>query len=441
MTNQKYKLPKGYSLLETTLKTGAFLKHPINFITQNMERFNGTYSTSMGLNTPIILTQDPAFINYVLKGNHRNYQKSGFAVDRAVKYVGNGLVFSDGDYWRRQRRLIQPSFHRQKIQNLGTNVIKTITKNLSDFPIGKQVDICPAVNRMTFKILMKSLFDIKISSEMMEFYSKSFEDIQTFLIKDINNPLRRFLYPFNGKERTAIAKVDKVKSLFMDMINKRKASKGEFSDILDMLLNSRYEDNGETMTNEQIIDELMIFISAGHETTANSIAWLLYLLAANPEYQKKLYAIIKDQPVEAVANNVFLQAIIQEGMRLYTTTWSTQRVAIKADTFGEYTYPKGTVIVPFFFGLHRDKNLWKNALAFQPERFIDGEKIAKFKHFFPFGGGPRMCIGNHFALMEMGSFLVAFLKKYKIKTTEQLPDTIALITMSPDEVILSVEPR
>ncbi len=440
-TKKKYNLPKGNSLLKATLKTKEFLKHPLNFVTKNMKEFGGTYSVSIGLTKHIILTQDPAFISHVLKENQRNYQKAGFAVERAVKYIGNGLVFSDGDYWRRQRRLIQPGFHRQKIQNLGTNVLNTIQTNLPQIPTGNQVDICPIINELTFKILVKSLFDIPISPKMMALFNRGFSDLQDFLISDINNPLRRLLYPFNGKERKAVAQVNEVRTLFLDIINERKSNNGEFADILDMLLNSRYEDTGEAMTNEPMIDELLIFMSAGHETTANTLAWILYLLAAHPEVQENLYQLVADKPIESVANNVYLQAIIQEGMRLYTTTWSTQRVAIADDSFGDYVYPKGTVIVPFFFGLHRDKHLWENALQFQPERFIAGEKLAKYKHFFPFGAGPRMCIGNHFALMEMAYFLGEFVKVYTIKTTDQVPNTEALITMRPDKVILKVEKR
>lgn len=438
---KKYNLPKGYSLIQTTLNTPAFLKDPLSYVTENMAKFDGTYSIAMGLSSPIILTQDPAFISYVLKDNQRNYQKSGFAVERAVKYLGNGLVFSDGEYWRRQRRLIQPGFHRQKIVYLGANVLNTIQTNLPDFPTGDQIDICPTINMMTFKILVKSLFDIPISPKIMELFNRGFGDLQDFLIQDINNPLRRLLYPFNGKERKAIAQVKEIQTLYLDIIQERKKNKGEFADILDMLLNSRYEDNGEAMNNKQMIDELIIFLSAGHETTANTLAWILYLLAANPEVQEKLYQLVVDKPIESVANHVYMQAIIQEGMRLYTTTWSTQRVAKEADTFGDYSYPKGTVIVPFFFGLHRDENLWENALQFQPERFIDGEKLAKYKNFFPFGAGPRMCIGNHFALMEMAYFLGEFVKTYKIDTSAQVPNAEALITMSPDQVVLKVERR
>ncbi len=437
---KKYNIPKGFSLLQTTLKTPEFLKHPLNFITENMKNYGGTYSSSLGGST-LILTQDPAFISYVLKENQRNYQKAGFAVERAIKYIGNGLVFSDGDYWRRQRRLIQPSFHRQKIVDLGANVLKTIQDNLVDFPEGKQVDISPIVHELALKILIKSLFDIKISTETMNRFSTGFSAAQDFLIKDINNPLRRFLYPINGKEKKMMAVVDEIRGIFLDIIQERKKRKGEFSDMLDMLLNSRYEDNGESMTEAQIIDELMVFISAGHETTANTLSWILYLLAANPESQEKLYQLASEKPVESLAMDVYMQAVIQEGMRLYTTTWSTQRVAIEDDSFGEYSYPKGTVIVPFFFGLHRTEKLWENALQFRPERFIADGKLAKYKHYFPFGAGPRMCIGNHFALMEMAYFLGEFVKTFKIKSTGQLPETEAAITMSADKVVLEIVKR
>ena len=442
MINTKsYKLPEGYSLLQTTLKTPDFLKDPLAFIMGNMKKFNGTYSVKLGLKNAAILTQDPNFISYVLKDNQRNYQKDGFAVRRSVKYVGNGLVFSDGDYWRRQRRLIQPSFHRQKIRDLSANVLQTIQTNLDDFTLNEPTDIVPTVQKVIFKTLLKSLFDIPLAPETMDFFREGFIEIQDFLLQDINNPLRRLFYPFNGVEKKAVAKIEKIRRLFLDIIDERRASQESFSDILDMLLNSHYEDNGETMNDTQMIDELLIFISAGHETTANTLNWLLYLLAANPEVQDKIHHLVANRPIENTANDIYMQAVINEGMRLYPPTWSTQRGTINDDEFGEYKYPKDTVIIPFFYGLHRDEKLWQDAANFQPERFIEGDKLKKFKHFFPFGAGPRMCIGNHFAIMEMAYFVGAFLKKYRIKTTGQIPKTQTFLTMGPDKVELLVEKR
>jgi cytochrome P450 len=195
------------------------------------------------------------------------------------------------------------------------------------------------------------------------------------------------------------------------------------------------------MTEEQLVDEVQILISAGHETTGNTLSWLLHNLAFNPEKQQKLIDSIDHSTIDEVIQNDYLKACINESMRLFSTSWTSERVAMVDDTFEDYSYPEGTVVVPFFFGVHRDKDLWEDALAFKPERFIEDEKLAKSKKFFPFGAGPRMCIGNSFALAEISYFLFSFFKSYTIEKTESVPELMPLLTLRPSEVVLKVKKR
>ena len=436
---KKYNLPGGYSLVQTTLKSNEFLNNPIKFISKSMDAFSGTYSAALGINKKLILTQNPDIINYILKENHRNYNKSELATERAVEFFGKGLLFSNGDYWLRQRRLIQPAFHREKLQGLYDIIIKTIDEFLLKFPVGKTIDIYPLVRKLSFNILIQSLFDIKLSSKIMEELSRIFTELQDFLIKDINQPLRRFFYPFTGTENIQLKKAKRLREIFMSIINVRKASDKNYTDLLDMLLKSKYEDTGEAMTNEQIVDEVLILIFAGHETTANTLSWLLYLLSTNKDTVQKLTDSFDGSTRHECLNNEYLKATINETMRLYPAAWMTERVAIEDDKFEGFSFPKNTIIIPFFFGLHRDKNLWNEEVKFHPERFIMDAKIAKSKNYFPFGAGPRMCIGNNFAMAEMSFFIFSFLKKFKIKSTGQIPDMRPLITLKPDKVLLNIQ--
>jgi len=206
-----------------------------------------------------------------------------------------------------------------------------------------------------------------------------------------------------------------------------------------MLLKSKYEDTGEAMTNEQIVDEVLILIFAGHETTANTLSWLLYLLSTDKETVEKLINSFADSSIHECLNNEYLKATINEVMRLYPAAWMTERVAIEDDEFEGFSFPKNTIIIPFFFGLHRDKKLWTEGLKFKPERFIDDPKVIKSNNYFPFGAGPRMCIGNNFAMAEMSFFIFSFLKKFQIKSTGQIPEMKALITLRPDKVLLNIK--
>lgn len=439
LKKKKYNLPVGYSLIQATLKSNEFLNNPIKFISKSMDAFSGTYSASIGIKRKLILTQNPDFINYILKENHRNYNKSELATERAVEFFGKGLLFSNGDYWLRQRRLIQPAFHREKLQGLYDIIIKSIDDFLLKFPIGESVDVYPFVHQLSFNILIQSLFDIKLSSQIMDELSRIFTDLQDFLIKDINQPLRRFFYPFTGSENTQLKKAKRLREIFIGIINERKRSDKNYTDLLDMLLKSKYEDTGEVMTNEQIADEVIILSFAGHETTANTLSWLLYLLSSNKEVLQKLTTSFNDRSIYECLNNEYLKATINEATRLYPAAWMTERVAIEDDEFERFSFPKNTIIIPFFFGLHRDKNLWNEELKFNPERFIIDTKVAKSKNYFPFGAGPRMCIGNNFAMAEMSFFIFSFLKKFQIKSTGQISDMKPLITLRPDKVLLNIQ--
>ncbi len=436
---KKYNLPVGYSFFQTALKSVDFLSNPIKFISKSMDAYSDTYTASLKRNKKIIITQNPDFINYILKENHKNYKKSKLSTESAVRLFGKGLLFSNGDYWLRQRRLIQPAFHKEKLLGLNNIIIKSITDFLVTCPTGESIDICPIVHRLSFTILIKSLFDINLSSEIMDEISQIFSDLLDFLIKDTNQPFRRLLYPITGEKNDTLIKAKRLREIIGEIIRERKSENKNYSDLLDMLLYSKYEDTGASLSEEQIIDELVIIIFAGHETTANTLSWLLYLLSSNSEKLQKLTVSLNSISVIESVNNEYVKSSISEGMRLYPAAWMTERVAIDDDKFGEFSFPKNTIIIPFFFGLHRNKSLWEEELQFKPERFISNPKIFKSKNYFPFGAGPRMCIGNNFAMTEMSFFLHLFLNKFEIKATGQIPEMKPLITLRPSEIILSIK--
>lgn len=437
----KYQLPKGYSLFQSMLLAGTFLKDPIKAVSNNMSRFNKTYTATIGFKRKLIITQHPDFIQHVLKENHKNYQKSAIATESAARYLGKGILFSNGAFWLKQRRLVQPAFHRERLQGLQAVMIKTIKAAIEECPIGPAVDIYPFVHRLSFQVLIRSIFDISLAPGTIQETRQLFVDIQEFLIKDTNQPVRRLWYPVTGSQRTIAAKAQRLKGIIGNIIQQRKSSGELKGDLLDMLLHSTYEDTGEAMAEEQIIDEVLILIFAGHETTANTLSWLLYLLANHPAVLQRLQPSLAEADPQDALTNEWLKATINEAMRLYPAAWMTERAAIEEDRFGPYFFPGGTIIIPFFFGLHRDEQLWENANSFDPERFIRSENAIRSKNYFPFGAGPRMCVGNHFAMAEMCFFIHTFLQEFQIQPTGHIPRMKALITLRPDKVILHVKNR
>ncbi len=436
-----YNIPKGYSGLRTAVRSYRFLKDPINFICNNMQLYGGSYSAKLPQYPNFILTQDAAFINYVLRDNHTNYHKSPLSSGRAAQYLGKGMLFINGDEWLKQRRLAQPGFHREKIQGLYHTVVKAIDEYLATMPVGL-VDMYPLLYRLAFNVIIKSLFDINLSPETMQLLSGNFSEIQDFVMKDVNQPFRRPFYAITGAERKTMKKSEEIRTIFSGIIQSRKAAlaAGEsFNDLLDMLMQATYEDTGLPMPEEQLIYELLVLMFAGHETTANVLSWMLYLLSVNPAVLKNLTNCVQQTDVLSCPRNEYLNAAINETMRLYPAAWITDREALTDDGFGEYRYPKGTIIIPFFYGTHRDKAVWPDADTYNPSRFLDENgKAQKFKNYFPFGAGPRLCIGNNFAMAEMAFFLHAFLNHFTIQPTGQVPKMKPLLTLRPDKVMLQV---
>ena len=437
----KYNLPQGYSAIQTIINTKDFLNNPVKFIAKSMDKFNGTYTATLGLNKKIIVTQNPDFIQYVLKDNHKKFKKSELTTKNAVTLFGDGLLFSNGEFWLKNRRFIQPAFHKEKLAGLYDIMIKSIHTSLAKYPVGNEIDLYPLVHKTSFDILIKSLFDIDLPEIVLQELSTIFSDLQQFLIVDINRPFHKILYPFTGKKTKAIKQAKRVRAIFANLIMERIASKNVYTDLLDMLLHSTYQDTGLKMEDDQVIDELLILIFAGHETTANTLSWLLYLLANDAKSINKITTIIENSaPLDCIKNE-FLNATINEGMRLYPAAWSTERVAIEDDIFEDFSFQKGTIVVPFFYGLHRNKNYWINENSFLPNRFLEDTTLAKSNIFFPFGAGPRMCIGNNFAMAEMIFFLHAFLNKFTIEPTNHLPEMIPLITLRPNKIILKIKEK
>lgn len=433
-------IPPGYSPTVTLFRSMRMFTNPIRAISRNLEKFPGSYSVVVPPKQLVILTQDPVLVNRVLKDNHTNYHRSPYTAGRMATFFGRGLLFANGDYWLRQRRLIQPGFHQKRLQDLFGIVLNTIRECLAEFPAGDGIDMYPVVHQMAFRVAIRSLFDIPLSPETMQELTDTFNAVQDFVVKDVNHPLRKLLYPLSGAEKRNLRKAGRLREIFRDILAARRAGGKHYGDLLDMLLEARYEDTGLPMTDEQILDEIQVLVFAGHETTADTLSWLLFLLASEPGIQQRLRDISSRTDILESPRNEYVNAVIDEGMRLYPAGWMTDRMALEDDQAGDYSYPKGTIIMSFFYGMHRDPKYWDDPARFNPERFLDAEgKLLRPRNYFPFGGGPRLCIGNHFAIAEMSLFLHAFFGAFTLSPTGRAPLLRPLITLRPDKVLLNVK--
>lgn len=435
---KKHSIPHGYSFLQSVWRTYKQVKDPVGSMEESMEKFNGTYSVNLGTRR-LIATQDPLFIDYVLRSNHKNYHKSTILTEQLGRFLGKGLLTANGEYWLRQRRLIQPGFHHDKIRELYTIMKRTVDNFLGSFPVGDSVDVYPLMNRLAFEIVINTLFNVKIRPEARDDLSKFITDTQDFVIRDIRQPHKSWWFKISGEVKKNLKNAVGARNIIRGFIRQRKEDNKKADDLLDMLLDARYEDTGEPMHEEQIIDEILILLIAGHETTANALSWALYLLANHQQELEKLKSATKNLDIEGCAKSDHLSSVINETMRLYPPAWISDRVALQDDTFHDFGILKDTIIVLFYYGLHRDEKYWSNPTAFIPDRFSkNSTDKEKPKAYYPFGGGPRLCIGNSFAMSEMAIFLQAMIQRYDIKPTGIIPTIKPLVTLRPDRVMLKI---
>ena len=435
--NKKYNYPNKLSIVRFFLDAEGVRKNPIPFHKRYFDKFGDSFSLKIGNSKYIILSRDNDIAQYILQKNQKNYHKSKFQSVYLSKYLGQGLLTVDGDFWLKQRRLIQPAFHKQKMNQLVENMNNTIVSELDALVEEESMDLFPVMSQLAFNVVAKSLFELSISEEKLNRIKFIIEEVQNFLIKEIRLPHKAWWFSATGQVKKHLELAEENNLIIQEIIEERTISKKEVNDLLNMLLETRYEDTGEGMSTKQLIDEIKILFIAGHETTANALTFTLYLLGKHPEVQEKVYQEIieiessTNDVVEKLQKMTYLNAVLNESMRLFPPAWITDRQNVEDDTLGQFYIKKGTLIGVSFYELHRNPKYWDNPNEFIPERFLGEQKKHSMQYFYPFGAGPRMCIGAGFAIYEMCLTLSHIIKKYEIKSTRNEIDFNPLITLKP----------
>lgn len=432
------RIPKFKAIANLT----KLVSNPIPVFQQYLAQYGDIVQLRAG-SEKLILTTRTAIIEHILQKNNKNYWKSKGQTVQLGKYTGKGLLTSNGDYWLQQRRLIQPEFSRKKMMTY----MQLMQAEIDAFDVQLQAladthqefDIAHTMLEITFRVVSRCLFSKSIEHAALVRNEYILAEIMKYIAKSVRLPFLKPWYILSGQEKRAMALKAEGDQIFLDAIQERKASKEQHNDLLDRLLKTRYEDTGEGMTDQQLLDESLILFAAGHETSSNALSWLLHLLAQHPEIESKLLAEIaqvlgnKAPTFEQLAQLKYTLMVIQEGMRLYPPAWITDRVALEDDEVEGYFIPKGTVVLSFIYGVHHSPDYWEQPEKFVPERFEKKNLKQKPKFaYMPFGGGPRLCIGSNFALMEMQLLLVHLVSKYKwTLSKEQDIDMQPLITLRP----------
>ena len=434
---KKYNYPPKLSILRFFVDAEGVRRNPIPYHERYFERFGDSFSIRIGKSRHIILSRDNEVAQYILQKNQRNYYKSKFQSVYLSKYLGKGLLTVDGEFWLKQRRLIQPAFHKQKMNQLVDNMKLTIVSELKEIVTDKKVDLFPMMSEVAFNVVAKSLFQFSIEEEKLNRIKYIIEAVQNFLIKEIRLPHKAWWFSISGQVKKHLQLAEENDEIIRGIIEERVASQNEVNDLLNMLLETRYEDTGEGMSIEQLIDEIKILFIAGHETTANALTFTLQLLGSHLDVQQKVFEEIlkveseSENVVEQLQKITYINAVLNESMRLYPPAWITDRQNVDDDVLGKFTIKKDTLIGVSFYELHRNPKYWENPDQFDPNRFLGEQKKHSMQYFYPFGAGPRMCIGAGFAMYEMCLTIFYIIKKYKVVSVQNTVNFNPLITLKP----------
>ncbi|WP_081208665.1 cytochrome P450 [Salegentibacter sediminis] len=432
------------SMFRFLRNAGKILKNPLPFHKENFEKYGDVFQIHLGFGKKIIFSRDAAFAEYVLQKNQKNYQKSSIQTRDLAKYVGKGLLTSNGEHWAKQRKLIQPAFHKSHLSGLLQSVQEAIETEIDRIEPDKTIDVFPVFNDLAFQTVVKSLFSSAANQEQINRLQYITESAQKMLVKELRQPFKLWWFRLSGEIKKHIKLTREAREILEDIVEERKKSKKRFGDLLDMLLDARYDD-GQPMEKEQLIDEILILFTAGHETTSNALSFTCELLARNPDAQEKILQEVKTAKKESqdlmeyVRSCSYTQQVIEESMRLYPPAYFIDRVNIEEDNFNGFNLPKNSSILFSCFEIHRHKKYWEKPETFDPERFVDAKKHSSY--YFPFGAGPRKCIGNNFAMFEMIMAIAEVISRYKISPKTSEIEIKPLITLKPRNAILEFLPR
>jgi cytochrome P450 len=413
----------------------AFRRDPLTFFTNTARTYGDVARFSFG-SQAVYLISHPDMIEDVLVTSAKKFRK-GIALQRAKRLLGEGLLTSEGQMHLRQRRTIQPLFHRQQVQRFAESMARHAVRWRDAVTDGSTINMTDEMGGLTLAIVGETLFSTNVQSDADEVREALTDAVQSFayaVLPGIELIEKLPIGPF-VKVRKARARLDRI---ILKMIAERRGALADPPDLISMLLAARDPENpGEPgMSDQQIRDEAMTIFLAGHETTANAMSWTFHLLANAAEVEKKLHDEIdrvlngRAPTVDDVPKLEYTRAVVAESMRLFPPAWTMGRRAVEPHTVGGYAIEPDALVLTSQWVAHRDPRWWNEPLSFQPERWQRDLKRPKYA-YFPFGGGTRICIGESFAWTEAILLLAAIAQRW----------TFAAVTPPTPEPRITLRPH
>ena len=430
------------SILDFFFNAKLILRNPLPFHRKNFERLGDTFQIKVSLTDAVVISRNPELAQYALQKNHRNFTKSPIQTEEVAKYVGHGLLTIEGEHWKKQRRLIQPAFHKENIIQLLDTVQHAINVELDKLKTNTPLDVFPIFNDLAFQTVVKSLFSSAAGQKDINRLQYITEATQRMVVRELRQFYKKWWFYMSGSIKYHKNLTQEARDILRKLVMERRASGKRENDLLDLLLEARYDD-GSPMEEQQLLDEILILFTAGHETTSNALTFISELLARHPEVQEKIYAEVSEARKETTNLFEFLQRcayttnVIEEAMRLYPPAYFIDRVNITDDEFQGMKIPKGSSLLFSMYEIHRHKDYWQDPEAFIPERF----SRERTQHYYPFGAGPRKCIGNNFAMYEMILAVAELMSRFRVEPKTGPIEVDPLITLKPKNAILKFLPR
>lgn len=411
-------------------------RDPLTWIPRWAAEFGDVFSIGSPIGSATVVAS-PELARQVLVDRYPHYIEKGrsYAVLRIL--MGNGLVTSSGEFWRGQRKLTQPAFHRRRLDAIFAMMVRRsreTAERLARDP--RDLDMAPHFSQLTLEIISEAMFSTDVESDAGK-VGGYIATLNETALRMLRQPWRfflprRFPTPITKKEFHARASMD---AIVHAIIERRRKGAEEHDDLLSMFLSACDEETGRGMTNEQLRDEVMTMFVAGHETTANAMCWLLHLVATHPEIEARLLEEIDAAGDALDTGNLsafpYTRRVVEESLRMYPTIWSVGRRCVKDDELGGFHIRAGTTLLIPIFHFHWGEQWWDEPRKFDPDRFLP-ERKPRPEIYFPFGAGPRTCIGNQFALQELVIMTACMLQRLRFRPVEGFPvEPDPLITLRP----------
>jgi cytochrome P450 len=409
--------PKGAPLVGSAFE---FRRDALGFLCRAREQYGDVVRFRIGSYYIYLLAHPDSIRDLLITHNRDVVQGRGH--QRAKVMLGEGLLTSEGEFHMRQRRLAQPAFHRQRIVAYGETMVEHGARARDRWAEGETIDVAREMMRVTLTIAAKTLYDSDVEAEAEEIgrVVTTFMDWWRTLMLPFSEAFDGLPLPGARRFDRARARLD---TTIFRLIEERRASGEDRGDLLSMLLASRdTEGDGGRMTDGQLRDELVTLLLAGHETTANALSWTWYLLASNTDSESKLHAEIdralggRLPSVDDLPNLPYTEKVLREAMRLYPPAWGLGRRAVREFETGGYQIPTDSILFACPYVTQRDARWFVDPLRFDPDRWTPELETALPRFaYFPFGGGPRQCIGEHFAWLEGVLLLAVFAQKWRLR--------------------------